>query len=326
VRLYRSLEELPDRFRAGALTIGNFDGVHLGHAQLVRRLCERAAEHRGPSTVFTFEPHPVQILRPHQAPPPLTWTERKAELLAQLGVDVMLAYRTDHQLLNLTAEEFFERIVRRTLRAACLLEGPNFFFGKGRTGDVGLLQRLCRQAGVPLEIVPPMILGDSMISSSRIRQAISAGEVALARQMMPQPYRIRGVVMHGSHRGAGLGFPTANLGAIETLVPAAGVYAGRAQADDRWWPAAINVGSNPTFADQEVKFEVHLVGYRGQLYGRLLEVDFLARLRDIRPFPSVESLRQQLQQDVARCQALAATAMIERPARLPSEDSETSTY
>jgi riboflavin kinase/FMN adenylyltransferase len=299
VKLLRSLDRPLPELSGGALAIGNFDGVHRGHAEIVRRLCARARSLGGPAAVFTFDPHPVRLLRPEAAPPPLTWTDRKAELLAELGVDYMIAYPTDEALLSLEPAEFFARIVRERLAARALVEGQNFCFGRGRTGTIDVLRQLADSAGVELEVVPPVIVDGEPVSSSRVRRLIASGDVQAAGQLLTRPYRLRGMVVHGAARGAKLGFPTANVDAIDTLTPAAGVYAGLALASGRHFPAAINIGPNPTFGEHAKKVEVHLVGANESLYGQPLEVDFLARLRDVRPFSGVEELLAQIRRDVA---------------------------
>lgn len=294
----RELSEMPRELRGGALTIGNFDGVHLGHARLIERLIDLGREANGPAVVFTFDPHPVRLLRPKEAPWPLTWTERKAQLLRRLGVDCLIAYPTDQALLALSDREFFEQIVREKLAARAMVEGPNFFFGRNRTGNIEVLKKLTREAGLRLEIVEPVVVGGAIVSSSHVRELIASGNVDQARRLLTQPYRIRGIVTHGAGRGAGIGFPTANVSGIDTLLPGAGVYGGRAILSGRTWPAAINVGPNPTFGEQSLKVEVHLIGFHKAIYGKLLEVDFLTRLRDVRQFESIEDLKRQLAQDV----------------------------
>jgi riboflavin kinase/FMN adenylyltransferase len=317
MHIIRHLEALPPEARGGAVSIGNFDGVHLGHLAIVRQLLQRADEVGGPAIVFTFDPHPVRILRPEQCPPPLTWTERKAQLLAAQGVDWIVAYPTDEALLQLTADQFFKRIVRDTLAARALVEGENFYFGHNREGDVRRLSELASAAGISLEIVRPVEVDGAIASSSRVRDLISRGDVQTANKLLSAPYRIRGMVTHGAGRGAKIGFPTANLAAIDTLLPAQGVYAGRAWITDANesgdpaygpspWPAAINLGPSPTFGDPTLRVEIHVVGLDEPLYGQPLEVDFLARLRDIRPFDSPAVLVEQLKQDVTQVQQIAA--------------------
>jgi len=255
--------------------------------------------------VFTFDPHPVRILRPQEAPPPLTWTDRKAELLGELGVDAMIAYPTDEELLRLSPDEFFDQIVRDRLCARALVEGPNFNFGRGRSGTIEVLRRLAKAAGIALDVVEPVVIDGGYVSSSRVRKLISEGRIDEAGRMLTRPYRLRGMVRHGAARGVRIGFPTANLDAIDTLLPGPGVYAGRAISEATNWPAAINVGPNPTFGEQRMKVEVHIIGFQGSLYGQPLEVDFIGRLRDIQRFDNVAALKAQLEKDIA-----AATKMV----------------
>jgi riboflavin kinase/FMN adenylyltransferase len=306
MHIIRQLKDLPTNARGGAVAIGNFDGVHRGHVAIVKRLLERAKAVRGPAIVFTFDPHPVRLLRPDQCPPPLTWTERKAELLKANGVDWIVAYPTDEALLNLSAQEFFDKIVLSALDAKAMVEGPNFYFGHNREGTIGRLQELTAAAGITLDVVPPVEVDGELASSSRVRQLVAAGDLAAANRLLSQPYRIRGIVTHGAGRGAKIGFPTANLAGIDTLLPAPGVYAGRAWVGGERWPAAINLGTSPTFGDQSIRVEVHLIGDDESLYGQPMEVDFLARLRDIRPFPSVDALVEQLRSDVAEAKRIAS--------------------
>lgn len=304
--IIRDLNLLPESARGGAVAIGNFDGVHRGHLEIVKRLLERARGVGGPAIVFTFDPHPVRLLRPEHCPPPLTWTERKAELLAAHGVYMVVAYPTDDALLNLSAQEFFDKIILGTLEAKALVEGPNFYFGHNREGTVELLARLATEAGLTLDVVPPVELHGDLVSSSRIRALIAAGDVRTAGELLSAPYRIRGMVTHGAGRGGKLGFPTANLEGIDTLLPKLGVYAGRASVQSILYPAAINLGPNPTFGESVMKVEIHLLDYHDSLYGQPLEVEFLDRLRDVRPFSGPSELIKQLQDDIKRTREIAS--------------------
>src|SRR5436190_15339593 len=306
MHIIRHLEALPAAARGGAVSIGNFDGVHRGHVAIVKRLLERAEAVDGPAIVFTFDPHPVRLLRPDQCPPPLTWTERKAELLAALGVDWVVAYPTDEALLQLSAADFFQKIVRNALAARALVEGPNFYFGHNREGTVERLAELSAASGITLDVVPPVEIDGQIVSSSRVRDLIRGGQVERALKLLSAPYRIRGMVTHGAGRGAKIGFPTANLSAIDTLLPAQGVYAGRARAGEVVYPAAINLGPSPTFGDAVIRVEVHLIGLTEPVYGEPLEVDFLARLRDIRPFDSHAALVEQLNRDIEQVKRIAS--------------------
>lgn len=304
MKLIRDLAALPAELRSGAVAIGNFDGVHRGHARIVERLVSHARAVGGPAIVLTFDPHPVRILRPDAAPPPLTWTDRKAQLLAELGVDSTVVLSTDEALLELTAAQFFEQIVRNRLDARALVEGPNFYFGRGREGTIEVLRKMTDATGIELEVVEPVVLDGELVSSSRVRALIAAGDVDRARAMLTHPYRIRGMVAHGAGRGSKIGFPTANVEAIDTLLPAAGVYAGVGTRGETTWPAAINIGPNPTFGEHALKVEAHLIGCHEPLYGQPLEIDFLSRIREVRSFPGVEALKQQLARDVAAAEKL----------------------
>ncbi len=306
MNLYRSLADFPADLRGGAMTIGNFDGVHRGHSSLVERLRFHADQVGGAAIVFTFDPHPVRLLRPEKTPPPLTWTNRKAELLSELGIDAMVAYPTNVEFLALSYQDFFQQIIVESIGAQAIVEGPNFFFGKDRQGDVNTLRRLCENTGMVLEIVEPIRIQDEYISSSRIRNLIRDGNVGAARKMLTRPYRIRGMVTHGAARGARIGFPTANLDGIDTLIPAEGVYAGRSKIDGRFHISAINVGPNPTFGENSKKVEVHVLNFDDSIYGQTIEVDFIDRLRDIRQFETQEALVKQLEKDVVAARKIAA--------------------
>jgi riboflavin kinase/FMN adenylyltransferase len=298
VQVLRDLDSLPEAVRRGAVAVGNFDGVHLGHARIIQRLVAQARQLGGPAVAFTFDPHPVKLLRPDRAPAPLTWMERKVDLLAELGVEVVIAYPTDAALLHLSPREFFQRIIRGKLGARAMVEGPNFFFGHDRQGDVRLLGDFCREAEIPLVVVDPVLVEGQPVSSSRVRALVGRGAVADARRMLTRPYRIRGTVVHGAGRGRDLGFPTANLERVDTLLPAEGIYAGRGYVDGSSWPAAMSLGANPTFDDGRLKVEAHLMDFHGTLYDRAIEVEFLSRLRDIQRFHSVEELVSQMDRDL----------------------------
>ncbi len=304
------LDATSEAVRCGAVSIGNFDGVHRGHARIVERLLAMAATVGGPAVVFSFEPHPARVLRPHLAPTPLVWPERKVELLARLGVDAVVLYPTDERLLEMTAPQFCKEILIDRLAVRGLVEGTNFFFGRDRVGNVETLRQFARQAGIALEVVPPLEIGGRMVSSSRIRELIAGGEVEAARTMLTEPYRICGRVVPGSGRGAELGFPTANLSDIKNLIPGEGIFAGRAAIDGGEWPAAISVGPNPTFDDERFKVEVYLDGLRSDLYGRWLEVEFLKRLRDVKKYRTLEELVAQLARDVAQTREIAGRVVV----------------
>lgn len=285
-------------YRGGVVTIGNFDGVHRGHARIVRAAARWARAEGLPTVAFTFDPHPAALLRPKQAPPPLTWLERRSELLSRCGADMVIAFPTDAALLRLTDREFFRKIVVDRLAARGLVEGSNFRFGRDRAGTVESLRDLCDEAGLRLEVVEPFLHGGEPVSSTRIRNALARGCVDEAAAMLGRPHRFRGVVGRGAARGRELGFPSANLEQIEAALPADGVYAGRALVGGAAWPAAVNIGPNPTFGETARKVESCLLDFEGDLYGQPMEIELLARLRDVKKFGGAEELRKQLASDV----------------------------
>jgi riboflavin kinase/FMN adenylyltransferase len=288
----------PPGAAGGAVTVGNLDGVHRGHQALVAACVRLARSVAGPAVAVTFDPPPHHVLHPGTERPPLTTIPQRAELLHALGVDHVVVLRASPALLALSPEAFFEDVLARQLGAKAVVEGYDFRFGRGRAGTNDTLRELCRAAEIAFEEVPPFTLGGEPVSSSRVRAALTAGDVARAAELLGRNYRIAGEVVTGAKRGRTIGFPTANLGGVATVLPGNGVYAVRATVDGRTWPAAANVGPNPTFGEHAQKIEVHLLDFTGDVYGKLMEVEFVARLRDTRPFQGVADLTEQLKRDV----------------------------
>jgi riboflavin kinase / FMN adenylyltransferase len=290
----------PAEVAGGAVTIGNFDGVHRGHQALVQAARRQADAVRGPAVVVTFNPPPHQVLHPGSERPPLTTLPVRAELLHALGANHVVVLQTSPALLALSPEAFFEDVIARQLGAKAVVEGYDFRFGRARAGTNDSLHDLCRGAGLAFEEVPQLAYGGEVVSSSRVRAALVSGDVARAAELLNRNYRIRGLVISGAKRGRTIGFPTANLGDVPTVLPGNGVYAVRATADGREWPAAANIGPNPTFGEDARKIEVHLIGFTGDLYGKEMGVEFVSRLRETRPFNGVGELVEQLKQDIER--------------------------
>jgi riboflavin kinase/FMN adenylyltransferase len=303
--LSRSLDRIPPAARGGAISVGNFDGVHRGHAVLIDQLRRQAERVGGPAVVVTFEPHRAAILRPDREPPRLTSLERRASLLEQLGIDHVIACPVDLDFLAKSAETFFQQVALDALDARAMVEGPNFFFGRNREGDIDRLQALCDASGLSLQIVAPHRSGETMISSTRIRQLLAGGEIERANRLLTAPYALQGRVEAGASRGATLGFPTANLGKLQNMPPQHGVYACRVPLAEGTRLAATHIGPNPTFDEADAKVEVHLLDWQGDLYGQPLQVDFLHKVRDIARFDSVDALQQQLQSDIAQVRQTA---------------------
>jgi len=303
----------------GALTIGNFDGVHRGHQAIVDQVRMLADQVSGPAVVFTFDPPPSRLLRPDFAPALLTDIERRTELLKKLGIDFVIVYPTSQQLLELEPEQFFESVVVRAIRAKAIAEGENFRFGKQRRGDIAMLKRLCQEHRLHFALLEAQQDAGQWISSTRIRSLIESGEISNANRLLIEPYRISGVVGRGAQRGRTLGFPTANLQGITVLCPPHGVYAGRVAScrpsdaksmapSPIGLPVALNIGPNPTFSEGDFKVEAHIIGFAGNVYDHVLTIELFSKLRDVQKFEFKEQLLAQLAQDIERVKAIASEA------------------
>jgi riboflavin kinase / FMN adenylyltransferase len=281
------------------LSIGNYDGVHTGHTAILRAMRDAAAG--APVVVATFEPHPLTVLRPDLAPPRLTPLETKARLLAGQGVDVLVTLPPTPAVLGLTAAEFWA-LLRDGVRPGRIVEGQSFNFGRDRGGTIERLIEWAAGTGIVVErrLAHAIRIGeaDVVVSSSVVRSLLSEGRVEDAARCLGRRYALEGVVVQGFQRGRTIGVPTANLDAGDQLVPGEGVYAGHAVVAGRAWPAAVSIGSTPTFEQRRSQVEVHLVGFAGDLYGRPLGVELVRRLRDQTRFPSVDALKAQLARDI----------------------------
>jgi riboflavin kinase / FMN adenylyltransferase len=297
-------EPFPNPSRSGALTIGNFDGIHRGHQALLEELRRQAGNVGGPAVAMIFDPPPVQLLRPGATPAALTTIGERTRLMMVHGADHVVVMNTTAELLQKTAREFFDGAIRTGLAAKAVVPGFNFAFGHDREGNAAMLKTLCDEAGLVCVAVPPLKVEGQPVSSSRIRATLLDGNVALAATLLGRPYSVTGTVVIGQRRGKSLGFPTANLDGIPTLVPGNGVYAVRVHYAGRIYAGAANIGPNPTFGEHQRKIEVHLLDFAGELYGATLTVDFVERLRDTRLFPGVTELVAQLNADIADARKL----------------------
>jgi riboflavin kinase / FMN adenylyltransferase len=289
------------------LSVGNFDGVHLGHREILRRarLLREQAGDGAPLAVVTFEPHPLTVLKPELAPPRLTPPALKQSLLRGLGVDHLVILPPDPAVLNLTAEAFWA-ILRDEVRPTHMVEGQSFNFGRGRTGTIDKLREWASPSAVKLTIVEPVevpLLDFTMVpvSSSFIRWLLARGRVRDAAICTGRAYALEGEVVRGHQRGRGIGVPTANVRTDGQLVPGDGVYVGRARVGGVTHAAAVSIGTMPTFGANQRQVEVHLVGFDGDLYGMTLAVEFVDWVREQRKFKSIDALKQELARDLAYC-------------------------
>lgn len=295
--------EAPER--GSAVTIGTFDGVHLGHRGLIAATISEARQRGLEACAVTWDRHPLQTLRPEVAPPLLTSPERKLELLEAAGLDLVAVLPFDAEFASWRPEKFVLEVLAEGLSARAVFVGEGWRFGHKAAGDVLLLTRLGQKAGFGTAAVGLHAAGGGPVSSSRIRKAIAEGDVETAQSLLGRAFDIDGDVIKGSARGKALGFPTANIAPDALLVrPATGVYACRARLEQSWFVAAVNVGVNPTFGDgAPVRIEAYLLDFSGDLYGRRLRIEFLRRLRDELRFESVDSLVDQMARDVEETRA-----------------------
>jgi riboflavin kinase / FMN adenylyltransferase len=292
---------------APALTVGNFDGVHRGHAALVAAARAQARGMRGTAVALTFDPHPARVIDPDRATVALMTLDQKAEVMAGLGLDVLAVLTFDAARAAQPAEEFARDVLAQALGARAVVVGTSFRFGHGRTGDAGLLSQLGKTLGFHVTAVPPVEHDGAPISSTRIRRDLEGGRVEPARALLGRPFFVDGTVVRGAGRGRTLGIPTANLDVVNETLPAGGVYAGWCQTldpRDTRWPAVVNLGSRPTFGGRNHTVEAHILDQDLDLYGRRVRLEFAARLRDEQPFPGPEALAEQIRRDVARARAL----------------------
>lgn len=304
MRVLQGLDGLRQLPAGAVVSVGNFDGLHLGHQRILRAARELATAHRAAMAVVTFEPHPLTVLRPAEAPPRLTPPQVKQPLIAAAGADDLVILPPRPEILGLGARQFWD-ILHDQLHVAHLVEGASFRFGKGAAGTIATLREFCAGSAVQLHIVdsvsvPLLDLHVAPVSSSLIRFLLSWGRVRDAAICLGRPYVIQGEVVKGKGRGRTLGVPTANLRPLDQMIPADAVYAGRCTVDGRSFAAAVNIGAAPTFDPQLRQIEAHLIGFDGDLYGASIGVELLDWLRDQRKFGGAEALRAQLSLDIAR--------------------------
>lgn len=289
---------LPDRLRAGVIALGNFDGFHRGHQAVIARARDLARAEGRPLIVATFDPHPVRFFQPQAEPFRLTTLDQRERLFAAAGADAMLIFHFDAELADESAEQFVvERIVGRT-HAAALVTGQDFTFGRARSGNVAVLAELGARHGIVTAAVAPVADADGPISSSRIRDALKAGDCETAARLLTRPFMIEGPVMHGDKVGRQLGFPTANLDMGHYLRPAYGIYAVRGRLPDgRVLDGAANLGIRPSFDPPKELLEPHFFDFAGDLYGQVIAVEMLSFIRPEARFDSLEALKAQIDAD-----------------------------
>jgi riboflavin kinase/FMN adenylyltransferase len=289
--------------RPTVLTLGVFDGLHLGHQLIMQTVVERARAVGAVPTVITFEPHPRAVLHPESAPPLLQTFDQKIEALGVLGIEQTIVIHFDESFAQIRAEDFLSDVVVDRLHAKEIYLGRGFAFGHNREGNIELLRQVSDRLGFRADEVPEVRLRGRRVSSSRIRELLQEGQVNLARRMLGRPYGVEGRVVRGAERGATLGFPTANLHPQNRVIPRGGVYVTATLIDGQWRRSVTNIGTRPTFErTAQSSIETFVMGWSGDLYGDVVRVRFLHRLRDEKKFDSVDELKSQIARDVARAE------------------------
>lgn len=302
--VFRSPEDWRNRFGGSApatvLSVGNFDGIHLGHQKILRHVVERARASAALATIVTFDPHPVKVLRPETAPPLIFTLEQRLKGIEQMGLDAALVLRFDLALSRLSPKEFVEKILVDTLRVRAILVGPNFRFGYRQAGNVARLRQLGKKFGFSVETIPAIVIRGVVVSSTAIRKAVSEGRVERARLLLGRPFTLTGPIRPGTGQGRHLVVPTLNLSYQQELVPRRGVYASETVVGGRVYRSATNVGIRPTFDGGGLTVESHLLEFSETLTSGSMELRFWKRLRNEKKFPSVDSLRAQVLRDIER--------------------------
>jgi riboflavin kinase/FMN adenylyltransferase len=303
----RGTAALKRELRRPVLTIGNFDGLHVGHRAIMKTVIGRARDLGGEAVVYTFDPHPRKVLHPDRAPRLLTTLDQKLELLEEIGIDVAIVEPFDRDFAEIEPQRFVQEYIHRRIRPMEVYVGYDFHFGRDREGSMRLLTETGPRLGFSVTIYPEVTIDGRDVNSTRIRELLEEGDVVEARRLLGRPFRVRGIVVEGQRRGRTLGFPTANLAPLNEVLPRAGVYAGWTRFVDEGDPArgtevptVTNVGLRPTF-DDDMGFvaEAHLIDFEGDVYGRRVDLSFERRLRAERKFEGPEALKEQIQRDVA---------------------------
>lgn len=298
MKIVRGIKSLSEQLPNPVLTLGNFDGVHLGHQAIFEKVIERARATGGTSVAFTFEPHPLKVLAPERSPRMLNTFHGKMRLLEKAGLDVVICAKFTRTFADQNPEDFAREVLHKTIGVKEVYVGYDYAFGKGREGSIESLKRMGKTYGFEVGVIEPVRIDAIVVSSSILRDLIASGRIEEASKLLGRPYTIEGEVVHGAHRGQTIGFPTANLHTANEVLPAFGVYAVHADVGGRCFRGVASIGIRPTFDAGPVSIEVYLFGFKGDLYGQQMEVHFVKRLRGEEKFSDVDSLVRQIRKDV----------------------------
>ncbi|MCL1094588.1 bifunctional riboflavin kinase/FAD synthetase [Shewanella kaireitica] len=305
MELIRGIHNILPQHHGCVLTIGNFDGVHRGHAEVINRLVEKAKHLDLPAVVMTFEPQPQEFFRGENAPARLSLLRDKVMLLDELSIERMLCINFNKKFANYTAEDFVEQLLVKALGVKYLVVGDDFCFGKQRQGNFDMLRKAGEKFGFAVVSTQSFVLGDKRVSSTEVRRLLAEGNMEQARRLLGHPYILSGKVAHGQKIGRTIGFPTANIALKRKVTPVRGVFAVKLYWDNSdIYEGVANVGFRPTVNGQVCQLEVHLFDFDGDLYGKTVEVELVAKIRDEQPFGSLDALKKQIKNDADRAKAL----------------------
>ena len=304
MQVYHQIDDAGLSPAASVVTMGNFDGIHLGHQALVLRSLEEARRRNVASVVLTFDPHPLKVLAPTRAPRLILTPEDKIELLQDLGIEVVINQRFDASFASLDAEEFVRRFIVNRLKAKKIWVGRDLRFGHGRNGDVEQLVRWGEELGFEVGIVEPILVNGVRVSSSQIRQAIEAGRVDEARSLLGRYHFISGTVVEGNRRGRDLGYPTANIASCTEVIPSDGIYATLFHIGQERWLSVSSIGVNPTFGAGPRTVESYILNFDRDIYGKKTKLAFVKKIREEKKFADAASLIAQIQEDVRSARAV----------------------
>ena len=300
--IIEDIEKIDHPYKNAVITIGNFDGVHIGHQTLFHKVIEKAEELDGTSIAMTFEPHPIRVLKQNNHPPLITLYEQKVELIAKAGIDILICISFTRKFASIPAKEFIEKILVKRIGMKAVIVGEDYTFGKNREGNLDLLKTYGKQIGFEVIVVRGIQISNNSedkISSTRIRELISAGKVAESQNLLGRHYQIRGTVMTGRDRGGRLlGFPTANINLYDELSPKTGVYAVTVECKGSKYKGVANIGYSPTFDDRIFTVEAHILDFNDDIYGQKIRVNFIKRLRDEKKFLNISELSDQINNDI----------------------------
>ncbi|MCX5865143.1 MAG: bifunctional riboflavin kinase/FAD synthetase [Deltaproteobacteria bacterium] len=311
--IYTNISDIPGPFPKAAVTIGNFDGVHLGHQILFSEVVGRAYKNKGTSVAVTFEPHPLKVVRPDIGLKLISTLEQKKELIALANIDALIILPFTKDFANTPAETFVDQVLRKAIGVQDLVVGYDYAFGKSRQGDIPFLQEQGKTKGFSVSVVEPYYVGDMLASSTKIRELVGLGKMSDVKKLLGRYYQIRGEVKIGQQRGGPLlGFPTANLAiAEEDLCPRLGVYVTQVIYDGKCYGGVLNIGYNPTFAGSQLSAETHIFDFNQDIYGKPIKINLLRFLRGEKKFSGPEELASQISQDVADAKKVLADAQKE---------------